>query len=114
MINFRELFNISYSYFMILIIFVLIGMIILINHNLKSSLKTIGITVLISGIITLVLALIIELGINILISYQYKIVIQVISNSLFINLLYGAGISISLGSLCIVLSKLDTKKLKIN
>ncbi len=113
MINFRELFNIRYSYFMILIIFLLVGVIILLNRNLKSSLKTVGITILVSGIITLFLALVMELGINILIPYQYKILIQVISNSVFMNLLYGSGINIVLGSLCMFLSKLD-KKIKIN
>ena len=110
MINFRNIFNPSYSYFMLMFILVLVILICLLNQNIKSSLKTLGKTILISGIITLVLSLLIELGINAFVTYNYKIFVKVISDSLFVSLLYSAGVSIVIGFLLLVLSKVEFKK----
>ena len=110
MINFRNIFNPSYSYFMLIFILVLAIIICLVNQNIKTSLNTLGKTILISGIITLAFALLIELGINTLITYNYKIFVKVISNSLFVSLLYSAVISIVIGFFFLVLSKVEFKK----
>lgn len=113
MINFRTIFNPTYSYLGLILIILLIIAIILMNNNLKSSFKIIGNTFLISGTITLLVALMINTSINILITSPYKIFIQVISNNLWKNLIYGTILSILSGVILIIIShKIKLEKIK--
>lgn len=110
MTNFREIFNPDYSQFLILIILGLVGLIFIFNRNIKESLRVTGKAILLSGIVTLVIAIIINLGINTFIPYNYKIFIQVISSSLFKNLLYSALEGIILGIALLLISKFLPQK----
>lgn len=106
MINFREIFNPSYTYIGPVIIILLILLICLLLRDFSKSSKVIGKIILTSGIITLGFALITELLINNMISYNYKLFIKIISDSLFKNLLLSASVAIILGICLLIFPKL--------
>lgn len=109
MINFRKYFNPSYNYIGLLIIALLILLIIFINQDIKNSIKKIGTVSLVSGLITLLGGFFVNFLLDILISYKYKIFIQVISKNVFNHLLLASLIAIILGIIAIIFSKLANK-----
>ncbi len=110
MINFREIFNPNYNFIGLLFIALLMMIILLLNRNIFYCLKVIGKTFLISGMITLFLDFILYLGLNMVLISYYKIIIQVISNQVLKNCLYYSIISIMIGIVLIVFSKIMKKK----
>ena len=110
MINFREIFNPNYNFLGLLFIALLMMIILLLNRNIFYCLKVIGKTFLISGMITLFLDFILYLGLNMVLISYYKIIIQVISNQVLKNCLYYSIISIMIGIVLIVFSKIMKKK----
>lgn len=112
MINLRNIFNPSYSYIGLIAIAILILLIFLLQQDSKATLKTIGTTSLVAGITTLALSLLMKLVIATLIPYQYKIFIQVISNSLLISILYLSLSHIALGTILLIFSKIKVKKVR--
>lgn len=110
MINFRKYFNPSYNYIGLLIIAVLILLIILINQDIKNSIKKIGTASLISGLITLLGGFFVNFLLDILIPYQYQIFIQVISKNIFNHLLLASITAIFLGLIAMIFSKLVNKQ----
>ena len=110
MINFREIFNPNYNFIGLLFMALLMMIILLLNRNIFYCLKVIGKTFLISGMITLFLDFILYLGLNMVLISYYKIIIQVISNQVLKNCLYYSIISIMIGIVLIVFSKIMRKK----
>lgn len=110
MINFREIFNPNYNFIGLLFMALLMMIILLLNRNIFYCLKVIGKTFLISGMITLFLDFILYLGLNMVLISYYKIIIQVISNQVLKNCLYYSIISIMIGIVLIVFSKIMKKK----
>lgn len=110
MINFRQIFNPSYNYIGMFIIAILILWILVNNKNLYESLKQIGTISLISGIITLFLAIIINFIINQLLPHQYKIFIQVISQNVFKSATTSSLITIGVGMLLLLITKIWKKQ----
>lgn len=110
MINFREIFNPNYNFIGLLFIALLMMIILLLNRNIFYCLKVIGKTFLISGMITLFLDFILYLGLNMVLISYYKIIIQVISNQVLKNCLYYSIISIMIGIVLIVFSKIMKKR----
>jgi len=106
MINFREIFNPEYSFIFVILILILTVMIFILHKNTKESIHILGKFVLISGVITLLIAIVLELGINTFIPYNYKIFVQVISKNLSVNLLYNAIENIIIGLGLLLLSKI--------
>lgn len=110
MINFREIFNPNYNFIGLLFVALLMMIILLLNRNIFYCLKVIGKTFLISGMITLFLDFILYLGLNMVLISYYKIIIQVISNQVLKNCLYYSIISIMIGIVLIVFSKIMKKR----
>ena len=110
MINFREIFNPNYNFIGLLFMSLLMMIILLLNRNIFYCLKVIGNTFLISGMITLFLDFILYLGLNMVLISYYKIIIQVISNQVLKNCLYYSIISIMIGIVLIVFSKIMKKR----
>lgn len=110
MINFREIFNPNYNFIGLLFMALFMMIILLLNRNIFYCLKVIGKTFLISGIITLFLDFILYLGLNMVLVSYYKIIIQVISNHVLKNCLYYSIISIMIGIVLIVFSKIMKKR----
>lgn len=97
MINFREIFNSSYSFIGILLISLLVMIILLINRNIKYSVKVIGNTFLVSGIITLGLDFLLSLFLKMVLTSYYKVIIEVITNNVLKECFYYSIVSIGLG-----------------
>lgn len=110
MINFREIFNPNYNFICLLFMALFMMIILLLNRNIFYCLKVIGKTFLISGMITLFLDFILYLGLNMVLISYYKIIIQVISNQVLKNCLYYSIISIMIGIVLIVFSKIMKKR----
>ena len=110
MINFREIFNPNYNFIGLLFVALLMMIILLLNRNIFYCLKVTGKTFLISGMITLFLDFILYLGLNMVLISYYKIIIQVISNQVLKNCLYYSIISIMIGIVLIVFSKIMKKR----
>lgn len=110
MINFREIFNPNYNFIGLLFMALLMMIILLLNRNIFYCLKVIGKTFLISGMITLFLDFILYLGLNMVLISYYKIIIQVISNQVLKNCLYYSIISIMIGIVLIIFSKIMKKR----
>lgn len=105
MINFRDVFNPSYTFVGFILIAILIVLILLLNNNLKYSLSIIGKTSIIAGTITLVVALLAKLGLNTLLPYHYKIFVEVISDNVFTSCIIGSIISILIGIVAVLIPK---------
>ena len=110
MINFREIFNPNYNFIGLLFMALLMMIILLLNRNIFYCLKVIGKTFLISGMITLFLDFILYLGLNMVLISYYKIIIQIILNQVLKNCLYYSIISIMIGIVLIVFSKIMKKR----
>ena len=94
MINFREIFDINYSYVGIGIILGLIFLIILLER--EDGVKVIGSSFLISGIFMLVLYL---FGNVIIDSFSYRFFIEIISDNFFSSLIIFSVVSLILGGI---------------
>lgn len=90
MINYRTIFNPNYNYIGLIIIIILALLIIIIEKDTLASLQQFSKISLIAGIITLILALALNLLIQILIPSSYKIFIQVITKNVINNLYFYA------------------------
>lgn len=110
MINFREIFNMNYSFIGIILIFIIIMIIMLLNKNIWYSTKLIGKSFIISGIIGLIINLIIYIGNKVIVMGNLKIFINIIISNVIKNLLIFSLISIIMGSLLIMLSSFLLKK----
>lgn len=110
MINFRNIFNPDYNILGLLLIFLLIFLIFLNEKNLLYALKKISISILYAGIITLILTLILKLAINLLIPYQYKIFLAVITDNFLKNLITSTLIFIAIGIILYAFSKIYSPK----
>lgn len=88
MINYRNIFNTSYNYIGLILIFILALLIIIIERDTVSSVYRISKYALISGIITLVLALLSNFIIEFLVFNSYKVFIEIISTNLIKNLYF--------------------------
>ena len=97
MINFREIFDINYSYVGIGIILGLIFLIILLER--EDGVKVIGSSFFVSGIVMLVVYL---FGNVIIDSFSYRFFIEIISDNFFSNLIIFSVVSLILGGIGIV------------
>ena len=92
MINFREIFNMSYSYIGIIIIGIIMIMIILLDK--KEGIRIIGRSFFYSGVVLIIFYL---LGNMLISSFEYKIFVEVISDNFFSSLIIFSVISLILG-----------------
>jgi len=98
MINFRELFNSKYSYIMLGIILVLFVIITIINNkDYRRSIKVISNILIISGVICIIIYLLVIFVLNISLFDNYKVFIQVISNTFNKDLLIRSIILLIIG-----------------
>lgn len=114
MINYRNIFHPNYITLGLIIIIILLFLILLINKDILKSLHYIGLSLIISGIINLIIALIIIVIANIAIPTHYQILINVISINLQNNLLIYSISSIIIGLFLKLVSKIFHKEEIIN
>ena len=105
MINFREIFNPSYSYIGLIIIAVLVISLIAIEK--KRSIKVIGYSCFISGIFLLLIYFVGNLIIN---NINYKFFIEIITNSFFSSLIIIAILNICIGTIGIYFNRYIDQK----
>lgn len=111
MINYRNIFNTSYNYIGLILIFVLALIIIVIEKDTVSSVCRISKYAFISGIITLVLALFSNFIIEFLVFNRYKVFIEIITKNLINNLyFYSIIIIITSGIINLMLKTLSNTK----
>ena len=94
MINFREIFNMSYSYIGIIIIGIIMIMIILLDK--KEGIRIIGRSFLGAGGVLIISYL---LGNMLISSFEYKIFVVVISDNFFNSLIIFSVVSLILGGI---------------
>lgn len=94
MINYREIFNISYSYIGLVIIGILILLLFLLDK--KRSIKVIGYSFLVAGVVLLAIYL---FGNMIISSFSYRFFIEVISDNFFSIIIVFSIVSILFGAI---------------
>ena len=110
MINFKQIFNTNYISYGLILILLLILLIFMINKNTNKSLNNIGISLLVSGLIILLPTILIKLIFSTIIPSEYKLFINVITNSLFKNLILYSLIIVILGIISITISTIIKNK----
>lgn len=110
MINFRNIFNTTYSLIGLILIIMIIGFIILINQNIKRSCKKIGKSFFISGVITIILSFLVKIVSNLLIPDKYQIITNVIIKNIVKNMNIYSLISILIGLVFMILSLVIKEK----
>lgn len=111
MINYREIFNTTYGYLVLLLIILILCIIFLFNKDKKYNFNLFSKIFFISGIILLVVDMILNFVINNFFSYDYKLFINVIGNSIYSNLLYYSVISIIIGVIFYIVGMFWNKRL---
>lgn len=99
MINFREIFNVRYGIYFIVLIFVLFFLLLIVNRDIKDSFRVVSKILFASGIFSIVLVILFNICINFLVGNVYRVFVSVISDSLCNNLLYRGIVNIILGSI---------------
>ena len=94
MINFREIFNISYSYIGIAIIALLIVILFILDK--RRGIKVVGYSFLGAGIFLFIVYL---FGNMIVSSFNYKVFIEIISNNFFNSIIVYSVISMIFGGI---------------
>ncbi len=97
MINFREIFNVKYGYIVIGIIVLFLLILIFVNKDIFKSFRNVGVILIISGIISAVIGLLFNFGINIFVDNTYKVFVDVIGDSFYSSLLVRGGICLTFG-----------------
>lgn len=97
MINFREIFNVKYGYIGIGIIVLLLLILIFVNKDIFKSFRNVGVILIVSGIISAIIGLLFNFGINIFVDNTYKVFVDVIGNSFYSSLLVRGGIYLVFG-----------------
>lgn len=97
MINYRNIFNPSYNYIGIIFIIIITLLIIIVQKDKIASIYKISKSALVAGFITLIIAIIINILIDIVITNSYKIFIQIISENVISNLYFYSILVIIIG-----------------
>ena len=97
MINFREIFNVKYGYIGIGIIVLFLLILIFVNKDIFKSFRNVGVILIISGIISAVIGLLFNFGINIFVDSTYKVFVDVIGDSFYSSLLVRGAICLVFG-----------------
>lgn len=97
MINFREIFNVKYGYIGIGIIVLFLLILIFVNKDIFKSFRNVGVILIISGIISAVIGLLFNFGINVFVDSTYKVFVDVIGDSFYSSLLVRGGICLAFG-----------------
>lgn len=105
MLNYREIFNPTYGYIGVIIILLLFGVLLIINKNLRESLKLVANIIITSACLNIFLVIIFKIFITLIIDYNFRIFIEVISDTLISNLLTKALIEVVLGVFLFVIYK---------
>lgn len=113
MINFNQIFNNNYLIYGIILTLILIALIFITNKNTTKSLNNIGISFLVSGLIILLPTLLIKLILGTIIPSEYKLFINIITNTLFKNLILYSLIITVLGVMSIIISTIKNKYNKV-
>ena len=103
MINYREIFNVRYGYFLFGLILVLFVLLFIVNKDIRVSFKIVGNILFSSGIVCLVTVFLFKIVINFLVGDIYMMFVSVISDNLYSNLLYRGGINLLIGSILYVI-----------
>lgn len=109
MINYRNIFNSSYNYIGLILIFILALLIIIIERDTVLSVSRISKYTFTSGIIILVLALLSNFIIEFLVFNSYKVFIEIISTNLIKNLYFYSIIIIIISGIVNLLLKILSK-----
>ena len=99
MINYRNIFNPSYNYIGIILISIIALLIIIVKKDILASIYQISKSAFIAGIITLIITIILNFLIDIVITSNYKIFIQIISENVISNLYFYSILVIIVGGL---------------
>lgn len=104
MINFRNIFNTTYSLVGLILIIMVILLIMLVNQNIKYSFKKIGKSIFIPGVITIILSFLIKIVSNLIVPEEYQIITNVIIKNIVKNMNIYSLISILIGLVFMILS----------
>ena len=108
MINYRNIFNLNYSYIGLIVIGVLVILIFILNKNFIRSIYQISNHLFIGGIVTFITSVLINFCIDFFIISNFKILIEIITKNL-IRDLYIYSISLIVVSLFINIILKNTK-----
>ncbi len=97
MINFRELFNVSYGYWLLGIVLVLLLVLVLIKRDLIACFRSVGTILFISGILCLVVSFVCRFGVLLFVDSSYRVFVRIISDNLCSSLLYRGIIEMLVG-----------------
>ena len=110
MINFREIFNVRYGYFMFWLVLVLFLLLFIVNRNIRTSFKIVGNIIFTSGVVSLVMVVLFNIVVNMLVGNTYKIFVSVISDTLYSNLLFRGIINMVIGGILMVIYYFVSKR----
>ena len=105
MINYREFFNPSYGHIGIIIILLIFGILLIINRSLKENLRLVANIITTSAVLNIFLVIIFKVFITLIIDYNFRIFIEVISDTLISNLLTKSLIETILGLFLLLIYK---------
>ena len=108
MINYRNIFNLNYSYIGLIVIGVLVVLIFILNKNFIRSIYQISNHLFIGGLVTIITSVLINFCIDFFIISNFKILIEIITKNL-IRDLYIYSISLIVVSFFINLILKNTK-----
>ena len=117
MINYRNIFNPTYSYIGIMVIIAIAILILISEKNILLSIYQISRTSLISGTISLIIGILINFLIQFIITNPYKIFITIITRNLIKNLYFYSAIIIIISGILNLITRifvnLDSKSNRI-
>lgn len=112
MINYRNIFNPDYNYIGLILIIFLIILIFWNNRNIKQSFQQIGTIITISGFTTLIIAIFLNVIVDLVLPQQFQLFVKVISNNVSQNCWRTSLIAIFSGGTLLIINKLFFKNLK--
>ena len=114
MINFRQIFNMNYGYLGVIIVIIFLILIILINKNIQTSLKQLGIIAITASILNFLFLIIINFLTELELLNNYKIFIEVITKTFSQELTLYSLVILFLGIISLTISKILLSKVKQN
>ena len=114
MINFRQIFNMNYGYLGVIIVIIFLILIILINKNIQTSLKQLGIIASTASILNFLFLIIINFLTELELLNNYKIFIEVITKTFSKELTLYSLVILFLGIISLTISKILLSKVKQN
>ena len=111
--NYRAILNPDYNFVGLILIAILMMILLLLHRNIKYTVSILGKTFFTTGILMLVLAFILNFALNIIIPYEYKIFIEVISKNVFQYCIFYSGLCIIIGAFGYACAKIFKKEKQV-